>query len=170
MRSNQPVPPTVPVRDLGNETNIEEESDETDNEEEHSENVDDATEAKPILIAVQMDANDVLAIIDLIADENVVDLEGNLTAEENNEIDQSAITNDNHEQSAANNDSEPPSTTNKKEVKKTEIIDDDIEITYVEGQVLLPSVESTPMVPKTNDILSGNMPYQAILDRQDVSI
>lgn len=52
----------------------------------------------------------------------------------------------------------------------TEIIDEDIEITFDLRQNLLPIVQSIPMVPKTNDSLSGNIPYQAILDRNDVRL
>lgn len=111
--------------------------------------------------------------------------EANGTGEENNVLDLEATAdisgqliepnglicderNNSREPSTTNDDSSSP--TNKTEVKKTEIIDDDIEITYVVGQVLLPSVESTPMIPKNNDLLSGSMPYQAILDRKDVSV
>lgn len=218
MRGNQPVPPTIPlVREVANET---------DNEEDRNENAADknAIDAKPILVAAQMDPDDIIAINDLIAGEIVVDLaenlEGNLSAGENEALEISTIPNDhdvnlpteegdaleldaahnNLSESLAeangtadisgqliepnrlicaerNNSREPSTTnddlsnpTNKTEVKKTEIIDDDIEITYVVGQVLLPSVESTPMIPKNNDVLSGNMPYQAILDRKDVSV
>lgn len=52
----------------------------------------------------------------------------------------------------------------------TEIIDEDIEITFDLRQKLLPKVQSIPMVPKINDSLSGNIPYQAILDRNDVRL
>lgn len=265
IRSNQPVPPTVPLvhesvednndavpldRDEANENDSEEnendivednidadpEEDEHENDIVESNNDADPEEdehenaTKPILIAAQMDAYDVIAMNDLIAGANMDDLaqnsEGNIdeesevdeqsekndptaknvsldatnnglseslvetngTGQENNALDEDATANDSRqsnetnsiigaeqenacEPSTSNND--PSSSKNKKEVKKTEVIDDDgdeIEITYVEGQVFLPYVKSTPMLPKPNDLLSGNLPYQAILDGNNVSI
>lgn len=54
--------------------------------------------------------------------------------------------------------------------KVTVKINEDIEITYTLGQTVLPRIKSTPMIPKINDVLSGNMPFQAILDHKDVRI
>lgn len=249
IRSNQPVPPTVPlVHESVEDNNDDPEEDEhenvaneNDSEENENDIVVDNNDAgpeedehedatKPILIAAQMDAYDVIAMNDLIAGANMDDLaqnsEGNIdeqsdvdeqsekndptaknisldatndglseslvetngTGQENHALDEDATANDSGQSneingiigaeqenacapSTSNND--PSSLNNKKEVKKTEVIDDDgdeIEITYVEGQVFLPCVKSTPMLPKPNDLLSGNLPYQAILDRNDVSI
>lgn len=49
-------------------------------------------------------------------------------------------------------------------------IDDDLEMSFIPGQLVMPKVQSAPMVPKRNDELSGRFPYQAILDHNNVSI
>lgn len=141
MRSNQPVPPIV--LQVANEAPI---------EEERNENV--VEEAKPILVAAQLDECDIDALNELFTGEN-------LAANSNDDDEQNDLSN-------APISDEQLSSTNKEKV--TEIIDDDIEMTYDEGQLFLPSVKSTPMVLKNRaDELSGRMPYQAILDYQDVS-
>lgn len=224
-RSNQPVPPTKPlVRELANETGV---------DEQHDEHFD----VKPILEALEMDPDDITALNDLIAGEDAANLVeeilptdndtkqigalvneqledvkvniNNLPTEEGDTLglstanglskqnvranvagqergitkkeseqptESNVIIGAGQESGASNNDSdqlnkhESASSTIETPVKITEIIDDDIEITFVKGQVLLPAIQSTPMIPKLNDVLSGNMPYQAILDRLNVSI
>lgn len=190
MQGNQPVPPIAPLaREETNEADNDQEANgvndgevnEPNDEEERNENVHENsdTDSKPILVATEMDPDDVNAINDLNADVGAVDLTVHL--DEDGDALELDAANDNHSESSSEangtgadngdlSDNENNPGEHQIEVKKTEVLDDDIEITYVEGQVLLPTVESTPMIPKLNDVLSGNIPFQGILDRDDVSI
>lgn len=136
MRTNQPIPPTTLAQ---------------------NEHVDEnAVEAKPILVAVQLDENDIEAINELISNENIA-------AEDVIDLDSSI------EENFPDQTGEPLSQTDDShnEQQLTETIGE-IEMTYIAGQLPMPTVRSTPMVPKRMDELSGKMPYQAILDRSDV--
>lgn len=42
----------------------------------------------------------------------------------------------------------------------TEVLGDDIEITYVLGKAMKPKIEEAPLKVKANDLLSGNLPFQ----------
>lgn len=56
-----------------------------------------------------------------------------------------------------------PSTSNQtanSETLVTEVLEDDIEITYVLGKVIKPKIEEAPLKVKANDLLSGNLPFQ----------
>lgn len=145
MRTNQPVPPIA--SHVENEIPIEQERSETD---------DQTVETKPILIPAQMDECDIAALNELILTEDMGD-ENDIDPGE--EIDPLSTTTD-----------EQLSSTHEEQVKATEKIDDDIEMTYIVGQILLPTVQSQPLAVKDSDELSGRMPYQGILDHRDVSI
>lgn len=152
-QTNQPVPPVSPQE--ANE--IEGEGNDCDNH---------AGETKPILMPIEMDESDVEAINELILAENT-DGES-VVSDLDNSVDHDG-TREQHDPLSTTIQEQSSSNSNG-QVTMTEVIDDDIEMTYVEGQILLPTVQSTPMVVKGNDELSGRMPYQAILDRRDVSM
>lgn len=154
MRTNQPVPPIAPQ--IENEMPNDQESGEDDH----------ALETKPILIPAQMDDSDMEALDELILVENV--------AGEDATVNLNSIVDNNSPGEVSDHVSstsgEQLSETNEEQVKTTVEIDEDIEMTYIADQVLLPTVQTTPMVVKRSDELSGKMPFMAILDRQDVSV
>lgn len=131
-------------------------------------NFTDAVETKPILMPIEMDESDLEALNELIsvetlAGENLttnIDDGGGISENDACEQDDPLSTAIGKQSSSNNNE----------QVATTEAIDDDLEITYIPGQILLPKVQSTPMVVKGNNELSGRMPYEAILDRRDVSM
>lgn len=173
-----------------------EENNESVNNTENVENVEHVgagIEAKPMLITAQLNESDIMAFNELIDEGNLYGVsevvEQNISFNGSNEIvnGKETTSTDNVENVDLNSNSlsliaqenighdtaeEPDNATENAIAMKqvTETIDEEVEMTFTVGQKFLPSVQTTPMIPKANDTLTGNMPYQAILNHQDVSI
>lgn len=81
---------------------------------------------------------------------------------------QSDQMNDSHKNVSSSHNSSQSSNTDE-EIKVTEIVGD-IEVTYCVGQKIMPQIVFVPMPIKTYDVLSGNIPYRGICDRDDVRL
>lgn len=134
-------------------------------------------DTKPVLLPVEMDEDDVMALNELIDAEDVAIVEnvsidplleneqGSADGTSGIEANVSANSEDIIVDNAQMNNNDGANGVE----HVTEIIGEDIEITFPVGQMFKPSVHTIPMATKANDLLSGNMLYEAILDRNDVS-
>lgn len=134
-------------------------------------------ENKPALLPVQMDENDVTAMEALMNEErndveNTENDDGETSVQNNGaeNIDSSIDLNTEIRSNVPDfNDDSSNSSNADNELKITEAIGE-IEMTYFVGQKFQPKIVSTPMPMKVYDVLSGNMPYQGICDRNDVCL
>lgn len=137
---NQPIPPLPNEEPTEQDTNA------------------NAVETKPILMQSNLEQSDVDAMNELIFAEtlggdNMIDLDESIGNNSGNLNQSSALI-------------DPLSLETIEKIR----IDDDLEMSFIPGQLVMPKVQSAPMVPKRNDELSGRFPYQAILDHNNVSI
>lgn len=179
---NHPLPPNLPSPNVPHM--VDGENSETNRDNGIFDNLNRINEAavaiienKPALQPVQMDENDVTAMEALMNEEingveNTENDDGGTSIQNNGaeSVDSSINLDTEIDPNVSDfNDENSNSSNEDNELKITEAIGE-IEMTYFVGQKFQPKIVSTPMPMKIYDMLSGNMPYQGICDRNDVCL